>query len=99
MDVRELKNYIYENRYVEQILESIGCHHIKYHASNAYWTCANATGDNVGAIVLYNKTDLVPVVDIEVLKEKTGHCVIPVSALEETGIRDLEETIWKQVII
>ena len=29
----------------------------------------------------------------ETLKEKTGHCVIPVSALEETGIRDLEETI------
>ena len=54
MDVKELKNYIYENRYVEQILESIGCHHIKYHASNSYWTCANATGDNNGAIVLYN---------------------------------------------
>ena len=54
LDVRELKNYIYENRYVEQILESIGCHHIKYHASNSYWTCANATGDNNGAIVLYN---------------------------------------------
>ena len=54
MDVKELKNYIYENRYVEQILESIGCHHIKYHASNAYWTCANANGDSNGAIVLYN---------------------------------------------
>ena len=54
MDVKELKNYIYENRYVEQILESIGCHHIKYHASSGYWTCANATGDNNGAIVLYN---------------------------------------------
>ncbi len=54
MDVRELKNYIYENKYVEQILEAIGCHHIKYHTSNSYWTCANATGDNNGAIVLYN---------------------------------------------
>ena len=54
MDVRELKNYIYENRYVEQILESIGCHHIKYHVSNSYWSCANANGDNKGAIVLYD---------------------------------------------
>lgn len=54
MDIKELKNYIYENRYVEQILESIGCHHIKYHVSNGYWTCANATGDNNGAVVLYN---------------------------------------------
>ena len=54
MDVKDLKNYIYENKYVEQILESIGCHHIKYHSTNGYWTCANATGDNNGAIVLYN---------------------------------------------
>lgn len=54
MDVRELKNYIYENKYVEQILESIGCHHIKYHPSNEYWSCANADGDNNGAIVLYD---------------------------------------------
>lgn len=54
MDVRELKNYIYENRYVEQILESIGCHHIKYHASNEYWSCANATGDNNGAVIVKN---------------------------------------------
>lgn len=54
MDIRELKNYIYENKYVEQILESIGCHHIKYHVSGSYWTCANATGDNNNAIVLYN---------------------------------------------
>lgn len=54
MDVRELKNYIYENKYVEQILESIGCHHIKYHSINEYWTCANADGDNNGAIVIYD---------------------------------------------
>lgn len=54
MDVRDLKNYIYENQFVEQILESIGCHHIRYHSSGSYWTCANATGDNNNAIVLYN---------------------------------------------
>ena len=45
------------------------------------------------AIVIYNKTDLAPAVEIEVLKEKTGQEVIPISALEETGIRDLEEKI------
>lgn len=54
MDVQELKNYIYENKYVEQILDSIGCHHIKYHHSNEYWSCANADGDNNGAIVIYD---------------------------------------------
>ena len=45
------------------------------------------------AIVLYNKTDLCPVVDMEVLKSRTGHPVIPISAKEETGIRELEEKI------
>ena len=58
MNIRELKLYIYENKYVEQILESIGCHHVKYHASNGYWTCANATGDNNNAIVIYNDEPL-----------------------------------------
>lgn len=45
------------------------------------------------AIVIYNKTDLTAVADMEELKERTGHPVIPVSALEETGINDLEEEI------
>lgn len=54
MDVKELKSYIYENRYVEQILENIGCHHIKYHVSGEYWTCANKDGDNRQAIVVRN---------------------------------------------
>lgn len=59
MDIRELKNYIYEEKYVEQLLTAIGCHHIKYHSSGAYWTCANATGDNNNAIVLYNSDPLI----------------------------------------
>lgn len=57
MDVRELKNYIYENKYVEQILESVGCHHIKLH-SDEYFTCANVDGDNNNAIVIYNNETL-----------------------------------------
>ena len=47
------------------------------------------------SIVIYNKTDLSPVVDITELKEKTGSAVIPVSVVEETGITELEETIKK----
>jgi DNA primase len=54
LDVRELKNYIYENNYVEQILENIECHHIKYHSSGGYWTCGNRDGDNKQAIVIRN---------------------------------------------
>ena len=41
------------------------------------------------AIILYNKTDLQP----EILEEKTGHPVIPISAKEEKGITELEEQI------
>ena len=45
------------------------------------------------AIILYNKTDLTPVIKPELLKEKTGHPVIPISAKEEKGITELEEQI------
>lgn len=45
------------------------------------------------AIVIYNKTDLAPVADMEELKKRIPHPVIPVSAREETGICELEEEI------
>lgn len=45
------------------------------------------------AIVLYNKTDLASAVDMETLQKKTGHTIIPVSAVEEIGIRELEVEI------
>ena len=45
------------------------------------------------SIVIYNKTDLEAAVDIEELREKTGSPVIPVSVVEETGIRQLEDEI------
>lgn len=56
LDIQELKRYVFENGYVEQILESIQCHSIRYHTSfdDDYWTCANHNGDNKSAIVIYN---------------------------------------------
>ena len=45
------------------------------------------------AIILYNKTDLKAAIEIDTLREKTGHPVIPISAKEETGITELEEKI------
>lgn len=45
------------------------------------------------SITIYNKTDLTPVVDMGFLKEKTASPVIPVSAVEETGIGQLEDEI------
>ena len=45
------------------------------------------------SIVIYNKTDLEPVVNMAKLQERTGNPVIPVSIVEEKGIRRLEEEI------
>ena len=45
------------------------------------------------SIVIYNKTDLEPVVNMAKLQERTGNPVIPVSIVEEKGIRKLEEEI------
>lgn len=45
------------------------------------------------SIVIYNKTDLESAVDIDELKSRTGSPVIPVSVVEATGIRQLEEEI------
>lgn len=53
MDVVQLKLYILEESRVDEILKSIGCHHIHYHSSG-YWTCANKDGDNKQAIVVWN---------------------------------------------
>ena len=45
------------------------------------------------AIILYNKTDLKAAIEIDRLREKAGHPVIPISAKEDTGITELEEKI------
>ena len=45
------------------------------------------------SIVIYNKTDLESVVNMAKLQERTGNPVIPVSIVEEKGIRKLEEEI------
>ena len=52
----ELKETILNNSYTEQILEEIGCHSIVNHGE--YITCANKTGDNKQAIVIYLNDNL-----------------------------------------
>lgn len=56
MDTAALKQYVYENDYVEQILLEIGCHHITH--TSRYWQCANRDGDNTKAIVIYKDESL-----------------------------------------
>ncbi|WP_313580993.1 tRNA uridine-5-carboxymethylaminomethyl(34) synthesis GTPase MnmE [Lacrimispora sp.] len=45
------------------------------------------------AVVLLNKTDLIPVVTEDMLKKRTSHRVIPISAKERLGIGNLEDEI------
>lgn len=54
MDVLSLKKYIYENNKIEYILESIGCHNIKYNRKKNYYSAAHKDGDNPMGCVIYN---------------------------------------------
>lgn len=54
MTPHDLKEYIYDNKKIEFILEKIGCHHIQYHKNKNYYTCGNVDGDNPSCITVYN---------------------------------------------
>ena len=51
MDIRELKEEILNRELISDILHEIGCHHIQDRGE--YFSCANKTGDNPRAIVVY----------------------------------------------
>lgn len=54
MTINELKEYIYNERKIEYILEEIGCHNIVYHPNRDFFSCGNYNGDNKGAINVKN---------------------------------------------
>ena len=54
LDTISLKQYIYDQKKIEFVLEQIGCHHIQYHPHKNYYSCGNYNGDNIGAINVYN---------------------------------------------
>ena len=54
-DGATLKQYIYENGLVEELLAEIGCECIRYHANKEYWSCTNPDGDNESAVNVKNK--------------------------------------------
>lgn len=58
MTVLALKEYIFQNKKIEYVLECIGCGHIKYHPQKNYYSCSNMNGDNKGAINIYNNSYL-----------------------------------------
>lgn len=54
MTISELKEYIYNERKIEYVLEEIGCHNIIYHPNKDFYSCGNYNGDNKGAINVRN---------------------------------------------
>lgn len=95
-------------RSTDDVVERIGVHKAKLAADDAdliiYVVDASCPLDendqeimdlirDKKAVVLLNKTDLERIITEETLQERTGHPVVSVSAKEETGIDELEETI------
>lgn len=56
MNAQEIKEKIYEEERVEDVLSELGCHHIRRHTG--FWTCGNPDGDNQSAIVIYENENL-----------------------------------------
>ncbi len=58
MDVKEVKQYIYENNQLENVLTELGMHHIKWHNGEEYITCGMPDGDNPHSTTIYNNPSL-----------------------------------------
>lgn len=58
MTINELKEYIYEQNKIPDILEALGCHDIKYNAQKEYWSAAQPDGDNPQGVNIRNNEHL-----------------------------------------
>lgn len=54
MTINELKQYIYNERKIEYVLEQIGCHNIHYNSQKEYWSAAQPDGDNPQGVNIRN---------------------------------------------
>jgi len=53
MNAQDIKKWIFDNDKISELLESLGCQHIRYHSSG-YFTCGNPPpADNKQAITVY----------------------------------------------
>ena len=58
MDIKQFKEYIFNNNYIEIILNELSMHKIKWHDNRRYITCAFPDGDNPNGCVVYNNENL-----------------------------------------
>jgi DNA primase len=54
MNIKHLKSYIYDNNKIEDILQELKMHKLKWHDNKRYITCAFPDGDNPSGCVIYN---------------------------------------------
>lgn len=54
MTISELKEYIYENKKIEYILEELGCHNIKCNNYKEYYSASQPDGDNPQGVNISN---------------------------------------------
>ena len=54
MTTIELKEYIYKNKKIECVLESLNCHNIKYNDKHSYYSASFPDGDNLQGINIRN---------------------------------------------
>ena len=58
MDAKYIKEFIYDNNCVALVLEELGMHHLRWHGSRKYLTCAMPDGDNPTSTTVYNNEHL-----------------------------------------
>lgn len=54
MIISELKQYIYDHKKIEYILEELGCHNIKHNQKHGYYSASFPDGDNLQGINIKN---------------------------------------------
>ena len=58
MDTISLKKYIFENNKNVDVLEDLGCHNIRYHDNQDYYSATQPDGDNPQGVVIKNNSYL-----------------------------------------
>lgn len=82
MIVSDIKEYILNNDYTEQILSELGCHHIVN--KGEYITCGNKDGDNKQAITIYLNDNLTCVnYTRQISKDKRTHDIFDLISFVE----------------
>ena len=71
MEARAIKEYIYQNEKIEDVLKELGMHHIKWH-SDKYITCGMPDGDNPVSTTVYNDSFLSVIAYTRDIKDDYG---------------------------